>query len=263
MKLVVGGGVLVCAVLLCAGTLPSPRDDMPTRLQMARQVAQHPFVKGAPEFLTSYDPERFGERVQSQPWTRGASSRKMHPVALDGEFSFGNQRIESMTLGFGYLDEGEDRLLKDPLSTEHVLKSMTVVFGPAACPELRSWLDETYGVGPRPGNYDGITHAIKFAWHSGGGGPRSCQVYWSYWMPDDKSVWAFYDTRNRLPEGSAHQTAEPYRLAYNRAWLRTAQRVLRGESLADVEAAILKADLDAAHRAELRKRLAELVDEAP
>lgn len=261
MKAVLATAFLV-AIVLCAGTARPPRGDMPSRLEMARRIAQHPFVEGTPEFLTAYDAERFGERSAHQSWTTNATAVKMHPVAYRGELSFGGVKIESLTLGFGYLDEYRDPLLNDPLSAEHVLKSMTTVFGPDACPQLRSWLDETYGVGPRPGHYDGITHAILFAWHPGGGGPRSCQIWWGYRMPYRLVVRAFYDDKP-LPEGSAHQTAEPFRLAYNRTWLRTAQRVLRGESLADVEPAIQQADLDDAHRAELRKRLAELLDDAP
>lgn len=250
----------VVLVLFCAGLVRDPREGMPTRLEMARQVALHPFIEGTPEFLTPYDPEIFGERTSPRSWSNSAAGSKMHPVSLKGDFSFGGAKIESMTLGFGYLDENRDVLLNDPLSTEHVLKSMTVVFGARQCPALREWLDESFGIGPRGGHYDGITHAIRFAWHPGSADRRPCQVWWSYWMPDKGVGRGFYDSRYRLPEGP-HQTAEPYRLEYNRAWLRTAQRVLRGESLADVEQHILDADLDEAHRDELRKRLALLVDD--
>ena len=245
---------LVALALLCAGMVRDPREGMPTRLEMAQQVAQHPFVEGAPEFLTSYDPEHFGERSSAMSWTDNATGVRMHPVSLKGDFSFGGVTFESVVLGFGYLDKNRDVLLEEPLGTEHVLKSMTVWLGPATCATLRAWLDETYGEGPHGGRYDGITHAIKFAWFSRDRERSQCKVWWSYLMPYRSTMFTFYDG-SRLPDGSAHQTAEPYRLEYNRTWLRTAQRILRGESLVDVEPAILAADLDETHRQELRRRL--------
>ena len=246
--------VAIPFAVFCAGLL-MPAEPVPTRLEMARRVAQHPLPEGVPPFLQSYEgPVRHGTLQGDNLFVR-----RLHFDQIEVRGSFGPVRFDHVRLGYGPLDHWHDRLLEEPLGPQHVLLDLHVSFSPRECAGLRKWLDETYGPQALPrGGWDGITHAIKLVNVSGPSG--SCNVWWSYWPPDDRYPFP-YHKRERTDKIEAHQVTDEFRLTYGRTWFATAQRVLRGEPFSDGLQDVLDADLDEAHRDELRKRLLELVDE--
>lgn len=246
--------VAIPFAVFCAGLL-MPTEPVPTRLEMARRVAQHPLPEGVPPFLTQYD------TVLGTSFSQGDNLRvrEVYHVPYDVDATYGPVPLHRVVLGFGPIVHEHDRLLSEPLSTQHVLLDINASFGARDCSLLRKWMSESYGPQASPrGGWDGVTHALKLV--NIGGPSGSCRVWWSYWPPDDRYPYAYHRPDRTIPV-EAHQVTDEFRLTYGRTWFATAQRVLRGDPFDEVLQDVLDADLDEAHRAELRKRLRELVDD--